>query len=68
MRTINLVARNTILYTSPNTSYCFAGVENFDNVLKLYRSAKSSLGEILSAFEMADKDAISTTVKNLNLP
>ncbi|KAI5645202.1 FAD binding domain-containing protein [Phthorimaea operculella] len=46
----------------------FFGVKNFDNVLNLYKSAKSSLGEILSAFEMADYDAISSTAKNLNLP
>ncbi|XP_028161858.1 D-2-hydroxyglutarate dehydrogenase, mitochondrial-like [Ostrinia furnacalis] len=46
----------------------FFGVKSFDNILKLYKSAKSSLGEILSAFEMADHDAISITVKNLNLP
>ncbi|KAL0840488.1 hypothetical protein ABMA28_015730 [Loxostege sticticalis] len=46
----------------------FFGVENFENILQLYKSAKSSLGEILSAFEMADRDAISSTVKNLNLP
>lgn len=46
----------------------FFGVENFDNILQLYKSAKSSLGEILSAFEMADNGAISTTSKNLKLP
>ncbi|XP_013188156.2 D-2-hydroxyglutarate dehydrogenase, mitochondrial [Amyelois transitella] len=46
----------------------FFGVENFENILKLYRSAKTSLGEILSAFEMADNAAISNTSKNLNLP
>ncbi|XP_049866142.1 D-2-hydroxyglutarate dehydrogenase, mitochondrial isoform X1 [Pectinophora gossypiella] len=46
----------------------FFGVENFDNVLKLYRSAKASLGEILSAFEMADREAITSTSKNLKLP
>ncbi|XP_053602263.1 D-2-hydroxyglutarate dehydrogenase, mitochondrial-like [Plodia interpunctella] len=46
----------------------FFGVENFENILKLYRSAKSSLGEILSAFEMADYESISNTSKNLNLP
>ncbi|XP_013178063.1 PREDICTED: D-2-hydroxyglutarate dehydrogenase, mitochondrial [Papilio xuthus] len=46
----------------------FFGVENFENVLRLYASAKSSLGEILSAFEMADNDSISSTVQNLKLP
>ncbi|KAM3962825.1 D-2-hydroxyglutarate dehydrogenase, mitochondrial-like [Aphomia sociella] len=46
----------------------FFGVQNFDNILQLYKSAKSSLGEILSAFEMADYGAISSTSKNLNLP
>ncbi|XP_037299286.1 D-2-hydroxyglutarate dehydrogenase, mitochondrial [Manduca sexta] len=46
----------------------FFGVENFENILQLYRSAKTSLGEILSAFEMADFEAINTTVKNLKLP
>ncbi|XP_068630279.1 D-2-hydroxyglutarate dehydrogenase, mitochondrial [Battus philenor] len=46
----------------------FFGVKNFDNILDLYASAKSSLGEILSAFEMADNESISCTVKNLNLP
>ncbi|CAH0627234.1 unnamed protein product [Chrysodeixis includens] len=46
----------------------FFGVENFENILKLYKSAKSSLGEILSAFEMADFDSINSTVQNLNLP
>ncbi|XP_059048288.1 D-2-hydroxyglutarate dehydrogenase, mitochondrial-like [Achroia grisella] len=46
----------------------FFGVENFNSILKLYKSAKSSLGEILSAFEMADNQAISTTSTNLKLP
>ncbi|XP_075970459.1 D-2-hydroxyglutaric acid dehydrogenase [Anticarsia gemmatalis] len=46
----------------------FFGVESFDNVLKLFKSAKSNLGEILSAFEMADFDAINSTVNSLNLP
>ncbi|CAB3243791.1 unnamed protein product [Arctia plantaginis] len=46
----------------------FFGVKNFDNILKLYKSAKKNLGEILSAFEMADFDAINTTVRNLKLP
>ncbi|XP_041976038.1 D-2-hydroxyglutarate dehydrogenase, mitochondrial [Aricia agestis] len=45
----------------------FFGVESFDSVLQLYKSAKSSLGEILSAFEMADSLSIGTTVKNLKL-
>lgn len=46
----------------------FFGVKNFDNVLQLYKSAKRNLGEILSAFEMADFDSINATAKNLNLP
>ncbi|CAH1644211.1 unnamed protein product [Spodoptera littoralis] len=46
----------------------FFGVKNFGNVLKLYKSAKSKLGEILSAFEMADFDSINFTAKNLKLP
>ncbi|CAH0749820.1 unnamed protein product [Diatraea saccharalis] len=46
----------------------FFGIKNFENILELYKSAKSSLGEILSAFEMADNLAITQTVKNLNLP
>uniref|UniRef100_A0A2A4J6D8 D-2-hydroxyglutarate dehydrogenase, mitochondrial n=1 Tax=Heliothis virescens TaxID=7102 RepID=A0A2A4J6D8_HELVI len=46
----------------------FFGVKTFEDVLKLYKSAKSSLGEILSAFEMADFDSIDCTVKNLKLP
>ncbi|KAI8428596.1 hypothetical protein MSG28_007334 [Choristoneura fumiferana] len=46
----------------------FFGVKDFDSVLKLYKSAKASLGEILSAFEMADNDSISSTVQNLKLP
>ncbi|CAH0407654.1 unnamed protein product [Chilo suppressalis] len=45
----------------------FFGVKSFENILELYNSAKSSLGEILSAFEMADNTAITHTVKNLNL-
>ncbi|CAK1553553.1 unnamed protein product [Leptosia nina] len=45
----------------------FFGVNCFENVLELYKSAKSSLGEILSAFEMADNGAISSTVENLKL-
>ncbi|XP_047527172.1 D-2-hydroxyglutarate dehydrogenase, mitochondrial [Vanessa atalanta] len=45
----------------------FFGVENFENLLKLYKSAKSSLGEILSAFEMADNKSISLTVENCKL-
>ncbi|XP_053602261.1 D-2-hydroxyglutarate dehydrogenase, mitochondrial-like isoform X2 [Plodia interpunctella] len=44
----------------------FFGVNNFENVLKLYKSAKSSLGEILSAFEMCDQEAIESSVKYLN--
>lgn len=44
------------------------GVKSFENVLKLYKSAKSKLGEILSAFEMADFDSINVTSKNLKLP
>ncbi|KAL0840487.1 hypothetical protein ABMA28_015729 [Loxostege sticticalis] len=46
----------------------YFGVENFEKVLQLYKSAKSSLGEILSAFEMADFDSISSTARILNLP
>ncbi|KAJ0179980.1 hypothetical protein K1T71_004571 [Dendrolimus kikuchii] len=46
----------------------FFGVKNFENILQLYKSAKSSLGEILSAFEMADFHSIISTVKNLKLP
>ncbi|KAI5645203.1 FAD binding domain-containing protein [Phthorimaea operculella] len=45
----------------------FFGLENFENVLNLYKSAKSSLGEILSAFEMMDRSSISRTVKNMKL-
>ncbi|KAJ2947186.1 hypothetical protein O0L34_g16548 [Tuta absoluta] len=45
----------------------FFGVESFENVLNLYKSAKSSLGEILSAFEMMDRNSISRTVKNMKL-
>ncbi|XP_039749295.1 D-2-hydroxyglutarate dehydrogenase, mitochondrial [Pararge aegeria] len=45
----------------------FFGVKNFENILELYKRAKSSLGEILSAFEMADNESISSTVKNLKL-
>lgn len=46
----------------------FFGVKDFQSVLKLYKSAKLSLGEILSAFEMADFNAINSSVTNLNLP
>ncbi|XP_022816556.1 D-2-hydroxyglutarate dehydrogenase, mitochondrial-like [Spodoptera litura] len=46
----------------------FFGVKNVENVLKLYKSAKSKLGEIISAFEMADFDSINFTAKNLKLP
>lgn len=46
----------------------FLGVKSFENILQLYKSAKSSLGEILSAFEMADFDSINSTVQNLKLP
>ncbi|CAK1604076.1 unnamed protein product [Parnassius mnemosyne] len=46
----------------------FFGVEKFEDILRLYANAKSSLGEILSAFEMADNDSISSTAKNLKLP
>lgn len=46
----------------------FFGVKSFENVLQLYKSAKSELGEILSAFEMADFLSINTTVTNLKLP
>ncbi|XP_063379361.1 D-2-hydroxyglutarate dehydrogenase, mitochondrial [Cydia fagiglandana] len=46
----------------------FFGVKDFESVLSLYRSAKASLGEILSAFEMADNYSIQSTSKNLNLP
>ncbi|CAH0727868.1 unnamed protein product, partial [Brenthis ino] len=45
----------------------FFGVKNFENILKLYTNAKSSLGEILSAFEMADNFSIRSTVTNLKL-
>lgn len=45
----------------------FFGVKNFDNILKLYKNAKSALGEILSAFEMADNFSITSTVNNLKL-
>lgn len=44
------------------------GVESFENLLKLYKSAKSSLGEILSAFEMADLEAIKCTINYMKLP
>lgn len=46
----------------------FFGVKTFENILQLYKNAKASLGEILSAFEMADFHAIHTTVNNLKLP
>ncbi|KOB66588.1 Uncharacterized protein OBRU01_21002 [Operophtera brumata] len=46
----------------------FFGVKSFENILQLFKSAKSSLGEILSAFEMADFDSINSTVRNLKLP
>ncbi|CAG4937300.1 unnamed protein product [Colias eurytheme] len=52
---------------SKSVSLGYFGVKTFDNVLELYKSAKSSLGEILSAFEMADRGAISSTVQNLKL-
>ncbi|CAH4019647.1 D-2-hydroxyglutarate dehydrogenase, mitochondrial isoform X1 [Pieris brassicae] len=42
----------------------YFGVNSFEDVLELYKSAKESLGEILSAFEMADNEAISSTVEN----
>lgn len=44
----------------------YFGVKNFKNILNLYKSAKSSLGEILSAFEMADAEAINSSVRSLN--
>ncbi|XP_026751344.2 D-2-hydroxyglutarate dehydrogenase, mitochondrial-like [Galleria mellonella] len=44
----------------------FFGLDNFKNILKLYRSAKSSLGEILSAFEMIDREALNSSAKYLN--
>ncbi|XP_049866144.1 D-2-hydroxyglutarate dehydrogenase, mitochondrial isoform X3 [Pectinophora gossypiella] len=45
----------------------FFGLENFDNVLKLFKSAKSSLGEILSAYEMMDNESIRGTLRNMKL-
>ncbi|CAG9115395.1 unnamed protein product [Plutella xylostella] len=45
----------------------YFGVESFENVLRLLKAAKLSLGEILSAFEMADFDAITTTTKNFKI-
>ncbi|CAG9560244.1 unnamed protein product [Danaus chrysippus] len=50
-----------------SVSLGYFGVEKFENVLELYKSAKSSLGEILSAFEMADNESITSTVNNLKL-
>lgn len=57
-----------MIFIFQNNGKYFAGVKNFQNVLRLYASAKLSLGEILSAFEMADNDSISSTVQNLKLP
>ncbi|XP_045446226.1 D-2-hydroxyglutarate dehydrogenase, mitochondrial [Melitaea cinxia] len=50
-----------------SVSLGYFGVESFENVLKLYQNAKSSLGEILSAFEMADNDSISATLDSFKL-
>ncbi|XP_077297507.1 D-2-hydroxyglutaric acid dehydrogenase isoform X2 [Arctopsyche grandis] len=52
---------------SSSINVAFLGVENFDNVLKLYQLAKSSLGEIMSAFEMADAASLETTIEHLKL-
>ncbi|VVC92865.1 unnamed protein product [Leptidea sinapis] len=52
---------------SKAVSLGYFGVNTFEDVLQLYRNAKISLGEILSAFEMADNRAICSTVKNLKL-
>lgn len=56
--------RSVFSYTYTSSS----GVKSFEHILQLYKSAKSSLGEILSAFEMADSDSIQSTVRNLKLP
>ncbi|XP_028161846.1 D-2-hydroxyglutarate dehydrogenase, mitochondrial-like [Ostrinia furnacalis] len=53
---------------SESVTLCYFGVQNFENVLQLYKSAKLSLGEIMSAFEMADFESINSTSKILNLP
>ncbi|XP_013188145.2 D-2-hydroxyglutarate dehydrogenase, mitochondrial-like isoform X1 [Amyelois transitella] len=42
------------------------GVNSFDDVLNLYKNAKASLGEIISAFEMSDHEAINGSAKYLN--
>ncbi|KAM3962905.1 D-2-hydroxyglutarate dehydrogenase, mitochondrial-like [Aphomia sociella] len=41
------------------------GLNSFEDVLKLYKSAKLSLGEILSAFEMSDRAALESSIKYL---
>lgn len=49
-------------------SLALLGVDSFETVLKVYKSAKLALGEIMSAFELADASSLDTTLTHFKVP
>ena len=45
----------------------YLSLESFDAIRKLFKTARSQLGEILSAFEFIDESCLDTLSENLNL-
>lgn len=52
---------------SSSVNLAFLALNSFDEVLKVYKDAKSMLGEILSSCEFIDVESIECAKKNLNI-
>ena len=67
--TLGLITRASILCAPlPNAvSVAYLSLESFDAVRSVFKSARSHLGEILSAFEFIDEACLDTLEDNLNL-
>ena len=67
--TLGIITRASILCAPlPNSvNVAYLSLESFDAIRKLFKTARSQLGEILSAFEFIDESCLDTLSENLNL-
>ncbi|XP_063410334.1 D-2-hydroxyglutarate dehydrogenase, mitochondrial-like [Mytilus trossulus] len=67
--TLGLITKASILCPQkPNAvNVAFLGCDSFERVLDIFKESKMKLGEILSAFEFLDADAIAVARDNLKL-
>jgi FAD/FMN-containing dehydrogenase len=65
--TLGVVTKvNILLPPKPKSvNVAFLGMNTFDDVKKVYKAARSMLGEIISACEFMEKDALKLVVRNL---